>query len=219
MSHELRTPLNVIVGYNDLLLDGAFGEMAPEQAETLGRVQTSAYELLELINATLDMSRLESGRLPLDLEDVCVQDLIAEIDAETRALRDKPGIRCVWDVPAECAPLRTDRVKLKVILKNLVGNAVKFTEAGTITISARRTNGQVEFRIADTGIGIAPETRAVIFEPFRQADGSATRRYGGVGLGLYIVRRLLEILGGAVAIDSEVGKGSTFRVSVPDRWA
>ena len=217
MSHELRTPLNVIVGYNSLLLDGAFGDLTPEQLDTVQRVEDSAHELLDLINATLDVSRLEAGGLPLDLREVAVADLIAEVDAETRALQQKPGVRFVWQVEPQLPRLRTDPLKLKVVLKNLIGNAVKFTDEGSVTVAAHRRDGVMEFSVADTGIGIPPEARELIFEPFRQADSSPTRRYGGVGLGLYIVRRFLEILGGAVTVDSEVGRGSTFQVTVPDR--
>ena len=217
MSHELRTPLNVIVGYNSLLLDAAFGEVTPEQADPLRRVENSANELLDLINATLDVSRLETGRLPLDLQEISVAELIEAVDAETRALQQKPGVRFVWDVQPQLPRLRTDPIKLKVVLKNLISNAVKFTDEGSVTVAVQRRDGAMEFRVTDTGIGIPAEAHKLIFEPFRQVDSSPTRHYGGVGLGLYIVRRLVEILGGAITVDSEVGRGSTFHVTVPDR--
>jgi signal transduction histidine kinase len=215
MSHELRTPLNVICGYNELLLDGAFGKVTPEQAEPLRRVGKSAQELLDLINATLDMSRLESGRLPVHLQDVWVADLMREIEGEIQCIPAKPGLRFAWHVPAQLPYLTTDRLKLKMILKNLIANAVKFTEKGSVLVAVERDDGHLEFSVADTGIGIAPEVQPVIFEAFRQADSSLTRRYGGVGLGLYIVRRLLDMLGGSVSVESEVGRGSTFRVRLP----
>jgi len=215
MSHELRTPLNVICGYNELLLDGAFGAVTPEQAEPLRRVGKSAHELLDLINATLDMSRLESGRLPVHLQEVWVPDLMREIESETQGLQAKPGLRLAWNVPAQLPRLTTDRLKLKMILKNLIANAMKFTEEGYVIVGVKRDNGHLEFCVADTGIGMAAETQQVMFEPFRQADSSLTRRYGGVGLGLYIVRRLLDMLGGSIAVESEVGRGSTFRVRLP----
>jgi len=215
MSHELRTPLNVIVGYNDLLLDGAFGTVTPEQSEPLLRIENSAYQLLDLINTTLDVSRLEAGRLPINLEEVEPAALLREIDAETRDLQKRHGIQFTWSIPPVLPLLRTDPMKLKIVLKNLIGNAVKFTEHGTVTINAADTGGSVEFHVIDTGIGIAPETQQVIFEPFRQADSSATRRHGGVGLGLYIARRLIEMLGGRIGVRSELGKGATFCVSLP----
>lgn len=217
MSHELRTPLNVIVGYNELLLDQVFGTLTAEQTDALGRVEKSARELLDLINATLDMSRLESGRIALSLEDVWVPDLLREIDGEIRTLREKPGVRFAWKVPQRLPQLRTDPTKLKIVLKNLISNAVKFTQAGSVTVAVEGEDGHVDFSVIDTGIGIDPEAQEFIFEPFRQADSSMTRRFGGVGLGLYIVRRLLDMLGGTVAVESQLGQGSTFRVHVPAR--
>jgi PAS domain S-box-containing protein len=215
MSHELRTPLNVIVGYNDLLLDGAFGALAPEQKGPLLRIENSAHQLLALINTTLDVSRLEAGRLPLNLEDVETATLLSEIDAETRDLQQRRGIEFSWNIPPGLPLLHTDPMKLKIVLKNLIGNAVKFTEHGSVAVNAVHSGGHIEFHVIDTGIGIAPETQAVIFEPFRQADSSATRRHGGVGLGLYIARRLIELLGGTITVHSELGKGATFCVSLP----
>jgi len=215
MSHELRTPLNVIIGYNDLLIEGAFGELAPETVDPLRRMGQSARELLELITTTLDLSRLEAGRLPVEPREFALAELLQEIDRETRELQAKPGVRFHWNIGSESTRLHTDPVKLKVVLKNLVANAAKFTERGSVTVEARPQDGGVEIAVADTGIGIAPDAQAVIFEPFRQADSSRTRRYGGVGLGLYIVRRLLEMLGGQVSVDSATGRGSTFRVWLP----
>jgi len=215
MSHELRTPLNAIVGYNDLMLDGAFGVLAPELAEPVRRIGASARQLVELINTTLDVSRIDTGRLPLDVRDVDVRALVQEIDGELRDAGTKAGVEFRWDLPARLPRLRTDPLKLKLVLKNLIGNALKFTDEGAVVVSARRAGGGVEFAVCDTGIGIPPGARALIFEAFRQADTSLTRRHGGVGLGLYIVRRLVSLLGGSVVVESEVGKGSTFRVTVP----
>jgi signal transduction histidine kinase len=215
MSHELRTPLNVIVGYNELLLDGVFGALTGDQLDPLRRVDKSARELLDLINATLDMSRLEGGRVPVEVQDVWVPDLLREIEGEVRGSGERPDLQLIWQVPATLPYLRTDRIKLKMVLKNLISNAVKFTERGSVTIAAISDDGQVEFTVADTGIGIAPEAQEFIFEPFRQGDSSITRRHGGVGLGLYIVRRLMDLLGGTIALDSEIGRGSIFRVRLP----
>jgi len=218
MSHELRTPLNVIIGYNDLALEGVFGDLTQEQHETLDRVRRSALELLELINTTLSLSRLDTDRQPLDVREVAIPDLIDELDTETREARErKPNVRMVWDLRSDMPQLHTDPIKLKVVLKNLIANAVKFTERGNVTVRAELRDGGVQFDVSDTGIGVPPEARKIIFEPFRQADSSTTRRYGGVGLGLYIVRRLLDLLGGSVTVESEVGRGSTFSVWVPIR--
>jgi len=215
MSHELRTPLNIIIGYNDLLLEGEFGSLSGTQHATIRRTQTNARELLDLIGATLDLSRLEAGRLPLDLREIATADLIAQVDAETREIQGKPGLQFEWKLEAQLPRLHTDPGKLKVVLKNLIGNAVKFTDHIHVLVTARRLDGGVQFEVADTGIGIAADALPVIFGLFRQAEASSTQNYPGVGLGLYIARRLLELLGGTISVDSTVGTGSVFRVWVP----
>jgi PAS domain S-box-containing protein len=215
MSHELRTPLNVIIGYNELVLDEVFGAVTPDQAATLERVGSSARELLELIGATLDVSRLDTERAALNLEHIDLAALLRAVEAETRGLREKPGVEWTWHIAAELPPLYSDAVKLKVLLKNLIANAAKFTDRGSVAVSADGRPGCIEFRVADTGIGMSAETQAVIFEPFRQGDSSPTRRHGGVGLGLYIVSRLLDLLSGRIEVESALGVGSTFRVAVP----
>lgn len=216
MSHELRTPLNVIMGYSDLLIEGEYGTLMPEQADVVRRVDRSAGELLELINATLDLSRLEAGRVSLKEQSVDVAALLREVDQETQPLQqDKPSVALEWNVQARLRPIRTDRTKLKVIIKNLVTNAIKFTDTGGVSVTAAPRAHGVEVTVRDTGIGIAPHALDVIFEPFRQLDSSVTRRFSGVGLGLYIVRRLVDMLGGTIAVESTVGVGSTFRVLVP----
>ncbi len=215
MSHELRTPLSAVIGYTDLLLDGAFGDLTADQIQPLERTQKSARELLDLITATLDLSRLDQHRIPLDIQECVVAELVNDVIRETPALEEKPHLTFTRSVPPDLPSLSTDPVKLKMVLKNLISNAVKFTHDGTITLTTCAFDGGVEFRVSDTGIGIAPESQAIIFEPFRQLDSSDTRRYGGVGLGLYIVRRLLDMLGGTISLDSIVGSGSTFCVWVP----
>jgi PAS domain S-box-containing protein len=215
MSHELRTPLNVIIGYTELLLDEVFGRLTPEQTASLDRVGTSARELLELISATLDISRLETGRAALTLQEIDLPALLREIEIETAAIRDKPGVASVWEIGEDLPTVYSDVVKLKVLLKNLINNAFKFTDAGSVTVSASKRQSGLELRVSDTGIGMAPAVQAVIFEPFRQGDGSTTRRHGGVGLGLYIVSRLLDMLGGRIDVESRPGAGSTFRIWIP----
>jgi signal transduction histidine kinase len=144
-----------------------------------------------------------------------VEDLLGEIRAEMQGFCDQSGLTFVWNVDEELPVIHTDPKKLKIILKNLVGNAIKFTDEGSITIDAHARNEGVELSVTDTGIGIPPEAQALIFEPFRQLDSSGTRRYNGSGLGLHIVQRLLTLLRGTVAVESEVGRGSMFRVWVP----
>jgi signal transduction histidine kinase len=215
ISHELRTPLNAIIGYNDLLLEGEFGRVTGEQTDILRRIGRSARELFELINATLDLNRLEAGRLPLELQETSLSDLLNEVSAETRELQSKPSVHVGWNVATGLPQPCTDAAKLKVVLKNLIANAVKFTPHGSVTVHARARDGGAEIRIADTGIGIAPDALPIIFEPFRQVESATTRHYGGSGLGLYVVRRLLDVLGGTIAVDSEPGRGSTFTVWIP----
>jgi PAS domain S-box-containing protein len=215
MSHELRTPLNIIMGYNELLLESDLGPLTAEQAEALQQVGKSAHGLLDLINSTLDLSRFENGQMPLEQREIGLPDLISELDAETRGLLDNANLSFVWDVTPQLPPLHTDPGKLKVVLKNLIANAVKFTAAGSVVVGVRASNGGVEFSVADTGVGIRPEILPIIFEPFRQGEPTMTRRFGGVGLGLYIVRRLVDALGGTIQVESEVGCGSTFRVCIP----
>jgi signal transduction histidine kinase/threonine/homoserine/homoserine lactone efflux protein len=215
MSHELRTPLHVIIGYHELLLDGGFGTLQPEQADTLRRTDRYARELLDLINATLDLSRIEAERVPLEAHDVHVADLFNELAGQIDGLSDTSHLQFLWRVAAGIPVLRTDPVKLRMVLKNLVHNAIKFTPQGSVAVEAHHHDGGVEFRVADTGMGIAPEVQARIFEPFFQVNGNGNRQHGGVGLGLYIVRRLLDILGGDISLESQVGCGSVFRVWVP----
>jgi signal transduction histidine kinase len=215
MSHELRTPLSVVLGYTELLLEDTFGPLVKTQADALGRIDRSAHELLDLVTAVLDLSRLEAGRLPLTLQATEVEGLLQEVQTETRRLQEQAQLTFAWEIEKGLPMLDTDSGKLKVVLRNLLGNAVKFTKEGGITVAARSREGGVEFSVTDTGIGIPREALGVIFEPFRQIEHSATRQYGGTGLGLHIVKRLLEMLGGVITVESEVGQGSTFRVWLP----
>jgi signal transduction histidine kinase len=215
MSHELRTPLNAIIGYTDLLLEGAFGRLSAEQRGVQRRIYTHAMALLDLISATLDLNRLEAGRIALDVKPTSLAELAREIDAEIGVRRQRPDLAFRWQLTPDLPPIRTDPAKLKIVLKNLIVNAIKFTEAGKVSVCAEAVSRGMLVSVSDTGIGIAPQALDSIFEPFRQADGSSTRRHGGVGLGLYIVKRLLDVLGGSVSVESAVGRGSTFRVWIP----
>ncbi len=215
MSHELRTPLNIITGYTDLMLEDTFGVMNAEQRMTLQRVGRSAQELIELVNTTLQVSRLDTGSVPLEMRSFSIADLVDETAVETRELWDRPNLTLTWRVTKSVPPLVSDRAKLKVILKNLIGNAAKFTESGTIRVEVDAAADGIAIEVVDSGVGIPAEALPIIFQRFRQADTSMTRRFGGVGLGLYIVSRLLEMLGGTIRVESKVGQGSKFSLWLP----
>lgn len=213
LSHELRTPLNVIIGYSDMLLEKAFGGLTEDQGSTIGKIHRQARELLDLVNTTLELSRVEAGRIPLQVEPVDVAALVAEIEEETRVLRSGKAVELQRDFPARLRQPRTDPIKLRVIVKNLVTNALKFTERGRVCITARDVDDGIEVTVTDTGPGIADHQRKTIFDPFQQGDTARGQR--GAGLGLHIVQRLLTVLGGNVSLESELGKGSAFRIWIP----
>ncbi|MFI5365740.1 MAG: ATP-binding protein [Candidatus Binatia bacterium] len=212
MSHELRSPLNVVIGYVDLMLDGDMGALTPDQQQSLERVRQHALQLLELIQETLDINRLEAGLLPVDMETFTVHEFVNDVKDSIPADWQKRDVALRWEVDPTPVLIRTDRAKLKKILRNLIHTALKFTDHGSVAVKATAENGAVEFSVSDSGVGIVPEALPIIFEMFRQADGSATRRHGGVGLGLYIVKQLVRGIGGDISVDSNVGVGSTFRV-------
>jgi len=219
MSHELRTPLNVVLGYTGMLQDGMLGEIPPEQKKVLGKVINRAGDLLTLIRDILQATQIESRSVIVERRLVDLLDFLDKLRTGYDPTLDKE-VNFVWDYPRDLPPVITDSEKLKQILQNLIHNAIKFTEKGSVTITARIKEGIgqrqfVEFKVADSGIGIPKEFLPVIFEKFTQADSTETRLYGGVGLGLYIVKEFTELLGGTVQAESEPGKGSTFTVTLP----
>jgi signal transduction histidine kinase len=214
MSHELRTPLNVILGYNDLLTDGTMGTPSAEQQDALGRVRANALELLELVNATLDLNRLEAGSVSVNAQTFRIPELADEIDAQVRMLR-ADGVDLRWQMGANQPSNCGDVPKLKVILQNLITNALKFTKRGSVIVRFDVRDGDLLVDVADTGIGMTKEATQIVFEPFQQADASIQRDFGGAGLGLHIVRRLIMVLGGSIEVDSEVGRGTTMHVRLP----
>jgi PAS domain S-box-containing protein len=215
MSHELRTPLHVVLGYTDLLIEGHFGVLEEQQRESLYRIKRNADELSDLISALLDVSRLEAGRLPVEMKEVSVAALLQEIRKETQELQDQSPVEFVWRTEPDFPLLYTDAGKLKIVVKNLITNAVKFTEAGSITVQARPHAEGAEITVRDTGVGIPADALALIFEPFQQIANSSKVQRKGTGLGLTIVKRLLELLGGTVSVESEQHRGSTFRIWLP----
>lgn len=215
IAHELRSAVHVILGYDELLLDGDFGHLSPAQADTARRIGRSARHLSDLIENTLSLSRVEASELPLAIREVAVSEVVAEVASETTALWQHEELRLGFDVAPDLPRLRTDPAKLRLILRNLVGNAVKFTERGEVRVTARSCGEGVEIAVADTGPGIPADRLDEIFEQFRQAGAPAAHGRPGLGLGLYIVRRMLEALGGKVEVQSELGRGSEFRVWLP----
>jgi PAS domain S-box-containing protein len=216
MSHDLRTPLSAILGYTELLRDGTMGPVGEEQADVLDRVLLNGRSLLELINMVLDANRLEAGRVALQRTDFQLADLLAELRNEF-VLRVRDGVELIWPEHLDVPLLSTDHGKLKAVLRNLVDNALKFTTHGSVAVSAGAASADRQVRIAvrDTGVGIDPSAIPSIFEMFHQLDTSRSIARIGVGLGLYVVRRYAELLGGRVVVDSVPDQGSTFTVEIP----
>jgi len=215
MSHELRTPINALIGYTALILDRIYGDVNDRQTEALQRIHVSAQHLLVLINEILDLAKIEAGRMPLHLEEVELRPLLLELTSQMEPLFKKKGLTFSWEITRDSPPMRTDRTKVKQIMLNLLSNAVKFTHRGNVSVTADMANNFVSISVADTGIGIAEEHLAAIWDDFRQVDQSSTREFGGTGLGLSITKKLVEALGGHVDLRSTLGEGSTFTVTLP----
>ena len=223
MSHELRTPLNAIIGYSEMLQEISEEQSLKDFSGDLSKIQDAGRHLLSLISDILDLSKIEAGKLEIYLEDVQLPDLVEEVRVIVAPLTAKNSNRLEINCPPDIGSLHTDRTKLKQSMLNLLSNASKFTANGTIALDVKRgawgPGSMVTFIIRDTGIGMTQEQVARLFQAFSQADASTTKRYGGTGLGLTITRRFCEILGGAVTVASEAGKGSTFTITLPDRSA
>jgi PAS domain S-box-containing protein len=218
MSHELRTPLSAILGYTELLHEGLMGPLGDEQRDTLERILVNGRGLLELINMTLDASRLEAGRAPVELSECSLADILAELRIEFDARAAAGGIALAW--PEEPAvPLFTDRAKLKMIARNLVDNALKFTPRGAVTVEVSYPAGgrRLCLSVRDTGIGIPADQLSTVFEMFRQLGVAREPARAGVGLGLHLVRRYSQLLGGDVSVTSTPGAGSIFTIDIPSR--
>jgi signal transduction histidine kinase len=220
MSHELRTPLNGIIGLSYILKQEIKGQLNPEQHNYLERVYEAGEHLIKLLNDILDNAKLEAGRVTIQPEAVQPELIFQEALTMTHVLIGDKPIELIEDLDADLPDVFVDRVRVTQVLLNLLSNAVKFTEHGTITVRAScdavdRQCGQMMIAIIDTGVGIAPEHQHLIFEEFRQADDSLSRRYGGTGLGLPISRRLVELHGGTLEVTSQIGVGSTFFFTLP----
>lgn len=216
MSHELRTPLNSIIGYAEVLLDGLDGELNEEMQEDVGAIHGSGKLLLTLINDILDLAKIEAGMMELEYEEVDLDDFVSRAVGGAQIFVKNRPIELIGRVDESCPPtIFADPVRLQQIANNLLSNAAKFTEKGSITLAVDTYADGVRISVADTGMGIAQDKLEVIFERFRQADQSSTRRAGGTGLGLDITRRLVRMHGGEITVASELGKGSTFSFTVP----
>jgi PAS domain S-box-containing protein len=216
MSHELRTPLNVVMGYAAMIKDKLLGEVSPEQSHVLDKLMSRMRSQLDMVNGILQATQIQAHNVTIDQEEVSVANLLNELQLAYRAALDKP-VKLIWDYSPDLPAIQSDGKKLKQILANLVDNAIKFTDEGRVTVSARVKEGDkaVELRVEDTGRGIPAEALPIIFEKFRQADSSETRLHGGIGLGLYIAKNFAELLGGAIKVETAVGKGSVFTVTIP----
>ena len=214
ISHELRTPLTATMGYISLLQDESSGPLTKSQQSDLTEARRASDRLLELIDDLLELTALKRGAHDLVIEDLDAHSLLQQVLDSTDGLQPDVEVR-VLPTPSALPPIRADRKKLTRLLGTIVGNAYKFTANGSVTAAAEVQGNRVFFRVTDTGIGIPPEARRIIFDEFRQVDGSHTRRYGGSGLGLTLARQLARIMGGDIEVDSTPGAGSTFTVDLP----
>lgn len=216
MSHELRTPLNSIIGYSELLIDEVSPTLDEMSAEDLKAIHSSGQHLLAIINDILDLAKIEAGRLELNRTDMMLQSVALPLADSARVLlKDKPDVDLQIDLPDTLPEVSADTVRLRQILWNLLSNAIKFTDHGSISLSAKSENSEMVITVRDSGAGIDPHYHSIVFDQFRQADGSATRKAGGTGLGLAITRQLVELHGGRIWLESAAGQGSTFTFTLP----
>ncbi len=219
ISHELRTPMNSIIGFSDTLLSGLYGDLNEKQASRIERIQRNGYSLLTLIDDLLDLSKIDAGRMALNVEQVNVTESIMAVAQSMESQATQQGLEMAFELEEDLPPVRADVQRLRQVITNLLSNAIKFTREGSITIRSKRVerNGApfVQIGIADTGIGIYPDDQAIIFDEFRQADGSSTRMFGGTGLGLAITKKLVEMMNGTIWVTSEPDKGSEFTFVLP----
>jgi signal transduction histidine kinase len=215
VSHELRTPLNAIIGFTRLVLRKTEGQIAPLQTENIQKVLISAEHLLNLINGLLDLAKIEAGRMEISAESFKLDEVIHLATSTIEPMLKDGHVRLSTEIASGIPTLHTDREKLKQVILNLLSNAAKFTEEGEIRVAAWKEDGSLKLVVSDTGIGIPKEALNDIFEEFRQTDRSRAKGYGGTGLGLAIAKRIVNLLGGDVAVESEVGNGSRFTVTLP----
>ena len=216
VSHELRTPLGAIMGYSEILHDGLIGELTDEQKGILSKITDSTLYLTDLVADLLDQAQIEAGKVNLKNEPFEVAEMLERVQDKLRGLAEKKGVTLHTEIAPNMPPtVFGDEKRLTQILVNLANNALKFTDEGSVNIKIKRQGVQWAISVSDTGAGIPPEAQSFIFDSFRQVDDSSTRKYGGAGLGLSIVRQLVSAMGGTVNVDSRLGEGSTFTVVLP----
>jgi len=216
MSHELRTPLNAVIGFSQLMYDGKTNApLSPEQKEFVGYILDNGKHLLDLINEALDSTKVDAGRMQLSHSSFAPNDIIVEVEHSLTPIAAMKGLGIVRDIAENLPEITTDRKKLLQILLNLASNAVKFTEHGEIRIGCKSTNDTLQISMTDSGIGIARSEISRFFQAFLQSESGVRKRAEGTGLGLYLSRKLARMLGGDLTVESEYGKGATFKVSVP----
>lgn len=213
MSHELRTPLHVILGYGGLLLEGAFGALPSPLRDPLARIHRRAHELHDLITNTLNLTRLETDGTALHIEPVALGGLLSELVSDVERTRDQGDAEISLEVDEDLPVIETDTAKLTIVLRNLIGNALKFTDEGWIRVRAHHDGSEVSIEVKDSGVGMSAEETRTLFAAYAQAEAGRAR--GGVGLGLYIVQQMTLRLGGTIEVESTPGEGSTFRLHLP----
>jgi signal transduction histidine kinase len=215
VNHELRTPVSAIIGYARLVLRATEGQIPQLQRENLQDLLHNGERLLNQIDSLLEFSKIEAGKMEMHVEPVGVNEVIQGAVSTIETTLNGAHVRIIREIGSDLPVLNTDREKLRQILLNLLDNAAKFTDRGEIKIAASQQNGSLQFVVSDTGIGIPKEELNKIFEEFHRGDSSSNRNYRGTGLGLAIVKKFVNLLGGDVAVESEVGKGSVFTVTLP----
>jgi signal transduction histidine kinase len=215
MSHQLRTPLTAIIGFCEVLTQGMDGELSRDQAQDIGEIQRSGLVLLELVNDILDLSKIESGKVEITLQEVDLPSVVDQVIASMHLIAEAKALKLTCNLSSEVSKVKGDPVRVREILTNLVSNAIKFTPTGSVAIRGLPVGAMAEISVLDTGIGIEPAAHQRIFEEFRQASDKISKNYGGTGLGLSIARKLVELQGGQMGLESEPGKGSRFWFTLP----
>lgn len=215
MSHELRTPLNAILGYTQLIMNKIYGDVPEKIIDALSRIDVSGRHLLDLINDVLDLSKIEAGQLRLSLKPYVMKDIVREVVTAMEPLASRKQLSLTWRIPDDLPTAKGDERRIKQVLLNLIGNAIKFTDSGGVAVHIVLDDDRFKVKVTDTGPGISSADQARIFDEFQQADSPATRDKGGTGLGLAIVKRIVELHGGTIGVESTLGYGSVFWITLP----